>query len=69
MQEETHSPFYINLTIKSEGNQWISLTGYSIPLKVVSQKPPATVSEVEELMGKHTPRPPSISKLMSTINT
>jgi hypothetical protein len=56
-------------TIKREGNQWISLTGFSPTLKTGSQKPPETVSVVEKLKNFRGSMPPdllSIGKLMRT---
>ena len=37
--------FIDTVTIYMEGNQWISLKGFSPTLKVWSQKPPETVSD------------------------
>ena len=48
----------------------VQATGFSPTLKVWSQKPPESLSEIEKLkiiLGEHAPRPPSLSKSMSSI--
>ena len=54
--------FRRNIVFRRRENQWMSLIGFSPPLKVWSQVPLETISNVENLnifLGEYAPRPPS----------